>query len=112
MGFYHLRPSRNTNNKQWRPFFSVSEGGSELYSRNRAIPPSVRWSRPSKTCFELNPRNTPPSVHPTDTKMLPFRGLPRHFLPIFQEWLAVFVVAREVAFLALSYPAIVLSLVA
>ena len=26
IGFYQRRPSRNTNNKQWRPFFSAAAG--------------------------------------------------------------------------------------
>ena len=86
MGFYHPRPSRNTNNKQWRPFFSAAGRQSELYSRDRAV-------ATSKTCFKLNPTL---SVSTQLTKMpLPFRGLPRHFLPISKEWPAVFVVASR-----------------
>ena len=51
IGFYHPRPSRNTNNKQWRPFFSAAGRQSELYSRDRAV-------ATSKTCFKLSPTDS------------------------------------------------------
>ena len=77
IGFYHPRPSRNTNNKQWRPFFSALGRQSELYSRDRAV-------ATSKTCFKLSPTDSL-CVHPSDKNASSFSRIAATFFAHFQR---------------------------